>query len=354
MFNFMAPINHLSYGLVGLNTLLALKRAGVSPTLWPIGPIEALPCHHESIRASIGQQGFYDDKAETVRLYHQFSMAESVGRGTRIGWPIFELTRFNLIETHHLLSLDELIVCSQWAKNIVSDHYVSNKTSIVPLGVDPEIFHPKVTAQDETVRFLNVGKWEYRKGHDVLVEAFNAAFTPLDAVQLYMYCHNPFIGEDNDKWVKMYKSSKLGDKIFIARDRCADYSVFSDMYNACDCFVSPTRAEGWNLPLLEAMACGCHAIATDYGGQTEFATADNCHLISVDKLETAYDGVFFKGDVGEWAEFGQSQLDQLVHYLRLVYNKKRCGELTRSAAGAETGRRLTWDNTAKRLIGAIQ
>jgi hypothetical protein len=39
--------------------------------------------------------------------------------------------------------------------------------------------------------FLNVGKWEYRKGHDVLLEAFNKAFEPTDNVRLVMNCHNP-------------------------------------------------------------------------------------------------------------------------------------------------------------------
>ena len=36
-------------------------------------------------------------------------------------------------------------------------------------------------------------------------------------------------------------------------------------------FVSCARAEGWNLPLIEAMACGTPSIYSDCSGQLEFA-----------------------------------------------------------------------------------
>ena len=36
-------------------------------------------------------------------------------------------------------------------------------------------------------------------------------------------------------------------------------------------FLSCARSEGWNLPLIEAMACGTPAIYSNWGGQLEFA-----------------------------------------------------------------------------------
>ena len=36
-------------------------------------------------------------------------------------------------------------------------------------------------------------------------------------------------------------------------------------------FVSCARSEGWNLPLIEAMACGTPSIYSDWSGQLEFA-----------------------------------------------------------------------------------
>ena len=52
---------------------------------------------------------------------------------------------------------------------------------MVPLGVDCSIFTPKPSSRKPTI-FLNVGKWEKRKGHDVLIEVFNDTFSEDDNV----------------------------------------------------------------------------------------------------------------------------------------------------------------------------
>ena len=88
------------------------------------------------------------------------------------------------------------------------------ETTVVPLGVDTNIFKPHTTARDTTV-FFNCGKWEVRKGHDILVNCFNEAFCEEDDVELWMMCENPFLGEQNSHWINLYKNSPLGHKIRI-------------------------------------------------------------------------------------------------------------------------------------------
>ncbi len=64
------------------------------------------------------------------------------------------------------------------------------------LRIDEEIFNEYVESVDigrttpNTTVFLNVGKWEYRKGHDFILEAFNKAFEPEADVLLVMHCYN--------------------------------------------------------------------------------------------------------------------------------------------------------------------
>jgi glycosyltransferase involved in cell wall biosynthesis len=50
-------------------------------------------------------------------------------------------------------------------------------------------------------------------------------------------------------------------------------------YNRCDIFVFASRSEGFGLPPLEAMACGCAVITTDCGGVRDFVRADGNALL---------------------------------------------------------------------------
>ena len=51
-------------------------------------------------------------------------------------------------------------------------------------------------------------------------------------------------------------------------------------YRRCDVFVFPSLAEGFGLPALEAMACGCSLVTTDCGGVSTFARPEeNCLMV---------------------------------------------------------------------------
>jgi glycosyltransferase involved in cell wall biosynthesis len=52
-----------------------------------------------------------------------------------------------------------------------------------------------------------------------------------------------------------------------------DEPAFRSLYTEADAFVLPTRAEGWGLPIIEALACGLPVITTNYSGQTEYLSS---------------------------------------------------------------------------------
>jgi glycosyltransferase involved in cell wall biosynthesis len=362
--NLLAPCSSLGYGVVGLNLIVEMERAGLSPAWWPIGGVEAPPHCHDVLRAASARTTHYDRNAPSLRLYHQFALAEHVGKGPHVGFPIFELNKFTPTELHHLRSQDALIVPSNWAKDVIVDNGFSGESiHVAPLGVDISLFDAsKYTREgtphrDATV-FLNVGKWETRKGHDVILTAFERAFTKSDNVRLIMSCHNPCFPTKekyetyNRQWVTYYKDSALGEKIEIFGGRFNSQEGVVNLMARADCGVFPSRAEGWNLPLLEMLALGKHVIATDYSAHTEFLTQKNAYLIKVDKLTGAYDGQWFHGQ-GEWADLGEAQLEQMVAYMRMFHAAKQEGLLRRNEAGIETARRFSWANTVHHIAEAL-
>lgn len=349
--NLTCPINRLGYGIVGLNVLVELSQY-MEVACWPISNIECDSFHHELIKKCIDNQTNFDFYAPSLRIWHQFDMAQHIGRGPRYGFPIFETDRLTVVEQHHLQSLDGLFVTSQWAKDIVCKEINFPKKDdihVAPLGVNTQIFYPVHNADSHYTTFLNVGKWEYRKGHDILVEAFNKAFEPKDKVRLWMLCYNPFIGaEGNQEWNDLYKNSKMGHKIDIL-ERVSSHQNVAKIMNEVDCGVFPSRAEGWNLELLEMMACGKQVIATNYSAHTEFADKDNCLLIDIDNNEEAYDGKWFFGNEyghGDWAGLSGCQIEQLIEHMRNVHKEKQ----KVNQAGLETAKKYSWKNTAKHIF----
>jgi len=53
------------------------------------------------------------------------------------------------------------------------------------------------------------------------------------------------------------------------------------LYAAADAVVLASHGEGWGLPLVQAMALGKVAIATNWSGNTEFMTANNSFLVPI-------------------------------------------------------------------------
>lgn len=344
--NLNAPINTLSYGLTSFNILRELSRHGVDVALWPIGKSEvdsqAYPYGLTTVEKAINKARYFENTdAPSLRIFHQFSMAERIGKGKAIGFPIFELDTFNDVERRHLRSLDEIFVTCDWAKQVIANNGISVPCHVVPLGYDPEIFKPSENrvVRSKAFTFGNVGKYEKRKGHDELVEIFNKAFEPSDDVQLLIACENPFPNSGVDEFKKRAKMTKMGDKIrFIPRLR--SQLELADFYAVCDCMVFPSRAEGWNLPLLECLAMNIPCIATDYSAHTEFCTSLECNLVKIDELEPANDGIWFHGQ-GNWASIGDYEKEQFIRFMRLAQRDKQVMN--------PIARKFTWAKTAERI-----
>ena len=344
--NIISPINQLGYGLAGMNIAKYLSKE-IQTSLWVIGQPQVTTQEDAEIVSSLIRNAHMPDfDAPCLRIWHQHDMSQFVGRGEKIGFPFFELNDFTDVEKHHMNNVDRLFVTSKWAKNIILNktNLQSDKVNIVPLGVDNLLFKKSENNNDKTV-FFNCGKWEIRKGHDILCDIFNKAFESSDNVELWLMTSNPFLNENQDaEWKSLYKSSKLGDKVkFI--DRVQTHKEVYSIMCQTDCGIFPSRAEGWNLELLEMMSCGKHVIASNYSAHTEFCNNENSLLVDVKNTELAYDGFWFHGKLGEWASFGDKEIDNFAEHMRHIHKLKQSGDLKNNTEGEKTGKDFSWNNT---------
>ena len=352
MINVIAPINILGYGVAGYNIFKSLYNINSSTALYPISTPEFIDEYVEAglknrNRASV------DGDVPSLRIWHQNDVHLHVGKGQHIGFPIFELTEFSEEEKLSMGHCDKIFVCSDWAKGVIINQVKFNQENVhvVPLGVDTELFKPVKSSRSPTI-FLNCGKWEKRKGHDFLLECFNDAFMQEDDVELWMMCDNPFIGQDNQAWQNLYKTSPLGDKIRMIPRQATHKDVYNIMKQS-DCGIFPSRAEGWNLELLEMMACGKQVIATNYSAHTQFCNKENSYLVDIENLETAQDGVFFNGSHGRWAQLSDPQREQTVSHMRIIHNAKQRNNLQLNESGVKTGKQFSWHNSAKEVLNGL-
>lgn len=205
--------------------------------------------------------------------------------GKNVVWAFFESTVLPEIFINYYNSADLVWAPSDWAKGVLYSNGVDlSHIDIVPAGVCPSTFNPfqreKQNAVDSKIfRFLAVGKYEERKGYKQLFEAFKLAFENDSAVELIVKA-DCFADLDA-------KRKELVDNIaeLNITNINITYGAFSNedmvaLYNYADAFVYPTRAEGWGLPLIEAIASGLPVIATNYSGQTEFLSKIDGYYLS--------------------------------------------------------------------------
>jgi len=352
MINIIAPINQLGYGVAGWNITKELSKI-TDIALWNIGNIYASSQEDANIINRATQNAhFFDYNAPCLKIWHQHDMAQFVGKGERVGFPIFELDEFSDLEKHQLSSLDRIFVCSHWAKNVILENIDidTSKVNVIPLGVNSEIFRPiQKTNNSENTIFFNCGKWEIRKGHDILVKIFNQAFTPDDKVELWMMTNNPFFSKEEDEtWKNMYLNSTMGKQIkFI--DRVNTHEEVYNIMSQTDCGIFPSRAEGWNLELLEMLACGKEVITTNYSAHTEFCNEKNAKLVEIENKEIAFDGKWFHGTCGKWANISDKEIDCFISHLRITHQKKQSNTLNINQNGVDTAQNFSWHNSALKI-----
>ena len=278
--------------------------------------------------------------------------------GYKIGWVTWETTKIPSAYCEMLAGFDELWLPSTFCRDlIVSALGDGRPIQVVPEGVDAQFYRPvsrSLSRDGRPFRFLSVGKWERRKGHDICLSAFLSAFRDDDDVELLLRL-TPSAKDGSDlahEAAALLAGASDSLRAKVRALAAVPSAGMRRLYSYADAFVLMTRSEAWGLPIIEAMSMGLPCIVTQYGGHLDFCTPENAFLCRSLGLVPASDAVYFppSSDWGSWAEPDVSHLALLM---RQVYSDRaKAAEVGRKAR-RDVVARWTWMHSARKAAGLI-
>jgi glycosyltransferase involved in cell wall biosynthesis len=252
-------INKIEYPQIGTSSLIdgILKR-----TIYPI--IVKHQVHNTTVKHVTNQDlafllNFIDLRPSIVTCYDLIPVAYYNNH-----------TWYWKMNLKGLQKADHIITISEFSKQeiIRLTGYSGDKISVIYPGVDTTYYYPKpdrsilshyaITDNDYVIMYL--GSEEPRKNISLILKAIYHLKKSLPNVK-FLKVGGAQMGGDRISLVRQIKELHLeGDVIFTGQVAETDLPKY---YNAADLFVFPSYYEGFGLPPLEAMACGCPVIVAN-------------------------------------------------------------------------------------------
>ena len=269
--------------------------------------------------------------------------------GPKIGYNVWESTLQPQSFFDKWNEFDQLWVPSKWqAQCTINQGADPNKVKVVPEGVDVNTFYPEEVDHndydDGRFKFILFGRWDYRKSTKEIIETFLKEFKPFEPIDLILSIDNPWSGDgfgDTEKRLNHYKfiDERLKIKHFPSRKDYIKYIKKGHVFLSC------ARSEGWNLPLIEAMACGTPSIYSECSGQMEFAEGKGLPVrVLGEKPALDADYNHFNSTVGNYYE---PNFDDLAKVMRNAY-KNYADHKSQALKDAKIiHKEFNWDTVAK-------
>lgn len=199
--------------------------------------------------------------------------------GKNIAYIAWESTEYPQHFVEAMNNVDELWVTSTWQKEH-SDKQLGkeNFVKVVPEGVDIDVFKPgsvfpqEIVTKDvkqKKIRFLIFGRWEDRKSTKEMIQYWLEEFKDEPNVELILSVDNQFPVDQYSSTEERLAGYGLSDNR-IKIIHFPDNKQYINYLQNGHVLLHASRAEGWGLVNIEAMACGIPVICTDWSGNTEY------------------------------------------------------------------------------------
>lgn len=327
--NYIGPFNRTGYGIANCGYAYGLiKKAqsvGTTVSFIPIGQIDQNDAElkrpeYQSILNAMTVPPNWEEP--TFCFWHLSHIKHylSNAKGLKVGFSTFETDVLLPAEIDGAKDCNITLTACNHNTNILRQHGI--KSAVLPHGcgfdktpnqvpsVDTiNIWQTELGKNLSDYRVLStIGKFETRKGFK---ELLSALFLSSSNYLLIAFWHNPFMEHGypikyliENNWEPVY--TKTGIKAFKKNNvtvcMMPSLPTREHLYNAISTshyYISTSKAEGWNLPLFDALSLGIPCIATTNSAMADYADGNVIDVSSGDK-EIAHDGQFFHGNRGSW------------------------------------------------------
>ena len=314
----------------------------------------------EYIRREIAKLPFIEGVTLHGISGHDFSpMNRADWNRINIGYCFFENDIEALRYTRRAArEWDFIVAGSSWCEHQLRIGGVKQTATILQ-GIDPANFHSTPhRAEDGRFIVFSGGKFEYRKGQDLVIAAMRVFMQrhrdaylvcswgnqwPFSIATMANSSQIKFQMSDEDCMTilqrTLHENGIPPERIYLAP--LVDNSLIRQIYQQTDIGIFPNRCEGGNnMVMCEYMACGRTVIASDATGHADIITEQNAFPLK------NYSPILVKDNTGQpSAIWHEASVEEILEQLEIAYNNRKVC-LRREQVAAEDMKQLAWSKSA--------
>lgn len=264
------------------------------------------------------------------------------------------------LQTAHASSEIVIITSSHWSKTgYLNSGADPSRVVVVPLGVDPFLFHPLPPAEKVALRqamgwdgfvFLNISGMGGNKGIQLLLKAFAVLAEQYPDVRLALKGLDGLYGSDRllrDSTQLMTEAeiARVEERLLYIGDTLS-FAEVAQLYQAADVYISPYLAEGFNLPALEAIACGLPIICTAGGATDDFTQPEFALRIDSQRQE-------IEAEPGKRGYILVPDIAHLLSLMQTVIEQPSFVAQAQELGARFVAEKFTWKHTVDRLLAVM-
>lgn len=298
----------------------------------------------ETDRVPPGVRIFHINGDEVERVIEAFeAQGNAFAEGHNVIVPAWELPAYPKEWALQLQKFDEVWALSRFIEDSlatagVRSHFVGQAIEWEPGPLLPRRHFGIRESAYVLLNFFDLSSYSSRKNPEAVRELFERvrALDPFRDIQMVLKVKNGERGAE--EWAAELASDP---QIKVIATPLDTFGVKS-LINACDCFVSLHRSEGFGRGLGEAMALGRVALGTGWSGNVDFMTPENSLMVRHELLKLRRDEYpYWKGQ--SWAE---PDVGHAVELLRPILD-----DPARGRALAERGQADVLRTHGNRAVG---